>query len=162
MPATAPRRGCGARRSRTSGASMLRRATTRPRSAGPRAKPLEPDEEVYEALCLGLRDYVDKNGFERVLLGLSGGIDSALTACVAADALGSDRVACAVMPSPHSSPETQSDARTLADNLGIERFELRLEPLMEAYDEVLAERVRRAPSRASRRRTSRPGSAATC
>ena len=56
---------------------------------GPRAKPLEVDEEVYEALCLGLRDYVDKNGFERVLLGLSGGIDSALTACVAADALGS-------------------------------------------------------------------------
>ena len=70
---------------------------------GSRAKPLEPDEEVYEALCLGLRDYVDKNGFERVLLGLSGGIDSALTACVAADALGPDRVACAVMPSPHSS-----------------------------------------------------------
>ena len=50
------------------------------RSAVPRAKPLELDEEVYEALCLGLRDYVDKNGFERVLLGLSGGIDSALTA----------------------------------------------------------------------------------
>jgi NAD+ synthase (glutamine-hydrolysing) len=106
---------------------------------GPRAKPLEPDEEVYEALCLGLRDYVDKNGFERVLLGLSGGIDSALTACVAADALGSERVTCAVMPSPHSSPETQRDARQLADNLGIERFELELEPLMEAYDGVLTE-----------------------
>jgi NAD+ synthase (glutamine-hydrolysing) len=105
---------------------------------GPRAKPLEVDEEVYEALCLGLRDYVDKNGFERVLLGLSGGIDSALTACVAADALGSDRVACAVMPSPHSSPATQSDARTLADNLAIDRFEMRLEPLMEGYDEVLS------------------------
>jgi NAD+ synthase (glutamine-hydrolysing) len=105
---------------------------------GPRAKPLELDEEVYEALCLGLRDYVDKNGFERVLLGLSGGIDSALTACVAADALGSDRVACAVMPSPHSSPETQSDARTLADNLAIDRVEMRLEPLMKAYDEVLS------------------------
>jgi NAD+ synthase (glutamine-hydrolysing) len=105
---------------------------------GPRAKPLDVDEEVYEALCLGLRDYVDKNGFERVLLGLSGGIDSALTACVAADALGSDRVVCAVMPSPHSSPETQSDARTLADNLAIERYEMRLEPLMEGYDEVLS------------------------
>jgi NAD+ synthase (glutamine-hydrolysing) len=106
---------------------------------GPRAKPLEPDEEVYEALCLGLRDYVHKNGFERVLLGLSGGIDSALTACVAADALGPERVACAVMPSPHSSPETQRDARQLADNLGIERFELQLDPLMEGYDRVLAE-----------------------
>jgi NAD+ synthase (glutamine-hydrolysing) len=106
---------------------------------GPRAKPLEPDEEVYAALCLGLRDYVDKNGFERVLLGLSGGIDSALTACIAADALGSDRVVCAVMPSPHSSPETQGDARQLADNLEVERFELGLEPLMESYDEILAE-----------------------
>ena len=71
--------------------------------------------------------------------GSPGGIDSALTACVAVDALGSDRVACAVMPSPHSSPETQSDARTLADNLEIDRVEMRLEPLMEAYDRVLSE-----------------------
>jgi NAD+ synthase (glutamine-hydrolysing) len=105
---------------------------------GPRAKPLEPDGEIYAALCLGLRDYVQKNGFERVLLGLSGGIDSALTACVAADALGADRVVCAVMPSPHSSAETQGDARRLADNLGIERYEFELESLMRAYDEVLA------------------------
>jgi len=106
---------------------------------GSRAKPLGPDEEVYEALCLGLRDYVDKNGFDRVLLGLSGGIDSALTACVAVDALGPERVACAVMPSPYSSAETQADARTLADNLRIERFELPVEGLMEAYEEALAE-----------------------
>jgi NAD+ synthase (glutamine-hydrolysing) len=105
---------------------------------GPRAKPLGPDEEVYEALCLGLRDYVDKNGFDRVLLGLSGGIDSALTACVAADALGPERVACAVMPSPHSSEETQGDARMLADNLGIERYELELGSLMKSYDDVLS------------------------
>ncbi len=104
---------------------------------GPRAKPLDRDAEVYQALCLGLRDYVDKNNFEGVLLGLSGGIDSALTVCVAVDALGSDRVRCAVMPSPHSSGETQSDARTLADNLGIERFEFGLEPLMRGYDETL-------------------------
>jgi len=106
---------------------------------GTRAKPLGPDEEVYEALCLGLRDYVEKNGFDRVLLGLSGGIDSALTACVAVDALGPERVACAVMPSPYSSPETQADARTLADNLRIERFELPVEGLMEAYEDALAE-----------------------
>ena len=58
---------------------------------------------MYAALCLGLRDYVEKNEFGGVLLGLSGGIDSALTACVAVDALGSDKVRCAVMPSPHSS-----------------------------------------------------------
>src|SRR6185436_3109556 len=82
---------------------------------GPRAKPLDPDGEVYRALSLGVRDYVDKNGFSKVLLGLSGGIDSALTACIAVDALGSERVACAVMPSPFSSAETQRDARTLAD-----------------------------------------------
>jgi NAD+ synthase (glutamine-hydrolysing) len=106
---------------------------------GPRAKPLEPDAEVYEALCLGVRDYVDKNGFEGVQLGLSGGIDSALTACIAVDALGSERVRCAIMPSPHSSTETQQDARTLADNLEIERFEFELEPLMRAYDEALSE-----------------------
>jgi NAD+ synthase (glutamine-hydrolysing) len=109
---------------------------------GSRAKPLGLDEEVYEALCLGLRDYVDKNGFDRVLLGLSGGIDSGLTACVAADALGPERVACAVMPSPYSSPETQADARTLADTLAIERFELTLGGLMKAYDEALAEPFR--------------------
>ena len=77
---------------------------------GPRAKPLDPDGEVYKALCLGVRDYVDKNGFSKVLLGLSGGIDSALTACIAVDALGAERVACAVMPSPFSSEETQRDA----------------------------------------------------
>jgi NAD+ synthase (glutamine-hydrolysing) len=106
---------------------------------GPRAKPLEPDPEVYGALCLGVRDYVEKNGFRRVLLGLSGGIDSALTAAIAVDALGPERVACAVMPSPFSSPETQDDARRLAENLGIERFELPLEPVMGAYERALAE-----------------------
>jgi NAD+ synthase (glutamine-hydrolysing) len=104
---------------------------------GPRAKPMEPDEEVYTALTVGLRDYVQKNGFDRVLLGLSGGIDSALTACIAVDALGSEHVACAVMPSPHSSRETQEDARRLAGNLGIEHFDLSLEPAMKAYDEIL-------------------------
>jgi NAD+ synthase (glutamine-hydrolysing) len=105
---------------------------------GPRAKPKDPDEEVYSALLLGLRDYVEKNGFERVLVGLSGGIDSALTATVAVDALGSERVACAIMPSPHSSEGTQEDARRIAANLGIESYELPLDEIMEAYGEVLA------------------------
>jgi NAD+ synthase (glutamine-hydrolysing) len=106
---------------------------------GPRAKPADPDTEVYGALCLGLRDYTEKNGFDRVLLGLSGGIDSALTACVAADALGPERVVCAVMPSRFSSAETQGDARRLAENLGAETYEFPLEPLMRAYDEALAD-----------------------
>jgi NAD+ synthase (glutamine-hydrolysing) len=106
---------------------------------GPRAKPMDADEEVYTALVVGLRDYVDKNGFERVLLGVSGGIDSALTAAIAADALGSERVASAVMPSPHSSAETRRDAERIAENLSLERFVLSLEPAMRAYDEVLGE-----------------------
>jgi NAD+ synthase (glutamine-hydrolysing) len=106
---------------------------------GPRAKPMEPDEEVYTALVAGLRDYVDKNGFERVLVGLSGGIDSALTACIAVDALGSERVCCAMMPSPHSSEETRRDALQIAQNLGIQPFDLPLEPAMSAYGEILAE-----------------------
>ena len=89
-----------------------------------------------------MRDYVDKNGFERVVLGLSGGIDSALTACIAVDALGAERVACAVMPSPYSSAETQRDARTLADNLGVERFELPLE----AADAGIRRACSRTPS----------------
>ena len=107
---------------------------------GPRARPMEPDEEVYAALTLGLRDYVGKNGFERVLFGLSGGVDSALVACIAMDALGSERVGCAVMPSPHSSEETQADARRIADTLGIERFDLPIEPVMRAYHATLTER----------------------
>jgi NAD+ synthase (glutamine-hydrolysing) len=106
-------------------------------TGGTRASVKVEEAEVYSALSLGLRDYVEKNGFDRVLLGLSGGIDSALTAAIAVDALGADRVACAVMPSPHSSEETQRDARQLAENLGIEQFELPLEPVMESYDQTL-------------------------
>jgi NAD+ synthase (glutamine-hydrolysing) len=106
---------------------------------GPRAKPLDPDAEVYTALCLGVRDYVEKNEFGHVLLGLSGGIDSALTACIAVDALGADRVHCAVMPSPFSSEETQRDARRMAENLGVKQLELPLEGLMRSYEETLAE-----------------------
>src|SRR4051794_6965239 len=71
---------------------------------------IEPEEaEVYEALKLGLRDYIQKNGFGEVVLALSGGIDSALVALIAVDAVGADRVTCVVMPSPHSSDETQAD-----------------------------------------------------
>jgi NAD+ synthase (glutamine-hydrolysing) len=105
---------------------------------GPRSKPLEIDLEVYTALVLGLRDYVDKNGFERVLLGVSGGIDSALTACIAVDALGNERVVSAVMPSPHSSDDTKRDAHLLAENLDLESFDLPIEATMHAYDDTLA------------------------
>jgi NAD+ synthase (glutamine-hydrolysing) len=106
------------------------------------AQPPEPiapvEAEVYGALCLGLRDYVDKNGFGNVVLGLSGGIDSALVACVAADALGPERVSATVMPSPYSSAATQEDARALAANLGVRLHELPIATVMEAYEQALA------------------------
>jgi NAD+ synthase (glutamine-hydrolysing) len=105
---------------------------------GPVAEPLDRLDEVYAALSLGLRDYADKNGFGRVVCGLSGGIDSGLVACLAADALGPERVAAAIMPSPYSSSATQDDARGLADELGIERIELDIAPIMEAFDTGLA------------------------
>ena len=100
-------------------------------------EPLEPDAEVYEALRLGLRDYVRKNGFDRVLVAVSGGIDSALVTLIAADALGPERVSCVVMPSPHSSEETQADARALVRNLGAHLIEIPIEPAMHAYEELL-------------------------
>ena len=103
------------------------------------AAPLAPEEEVYAALRLGLRDYVEKNGFEHVVIALSGGIDSALVALVAVDALGADRVTCVSMPSPYSSEGTRNDARAIAENLGADLIELSIEDLMGAYDTTLAE-----------------------
>jgi NAD+ synthase (glutamine-hydrolysing) len=105
---------------------------------GPVAELLEPRAEVYEALKLGLHDYVVKNGFRHVVLGLSGGIDSALVACLAIDALGAERVRVTIMPSPYSSEETQRDARALARNRDVEVIELPIGTTMEAYDSVLA------------------------
>ena len=98
---------------------------------------LSPVAEVYAALTLGVRDYVSKNGFDRVVLGLSGGIDSTLVALIASDALGPERVTCVVMPSPFSSEGTQGDARALAANLGVQLLELPIEPAMRAYDTIL-------------------------
>ncbi|HEY3970272.1 MAG TPA: NAD+ synthase [Solirubrobacteraceae bacterium] len=95
------------------------------------------EQEVYEALLLGLHDYVEKNGFGSVVLGLSGGIDSALVACLAADALGAERVNVAIMPSPYSSSATQEDARMLARALGLSTHELTIEPVMDAYTQTL-------------------------
>jgi len=96
-------------------------------------------DEIYKALMLGTRDYVDKNGFQRVVLGLSGGIDSALTAVIAADALGPERVVAVVMPSEFSSPETQSDAVKLAEALGIQRHWIPIREVFEAYKATLAD-----------------------
>ena len=113
-------------------------ATPRARIVARLTEPLAPAEaEIYAALMLGLRDYVEKNGFSHVVLGLSGGIDSALVACLAADALQAERVSAAIMPSPYSSSATQNDARALAAALGIRTHELQIEPVMEAYTMTL-------------------------
>ncbi len=106
-------------------------------AGGPVAEPLPDLDEVYGALVLGLRDYVGKNGFERVLVAVSGGIDSALVAMLAADALGGERVTGVVMPSPHSSEETQADARSIVRNLGAELLEIPIEATMGAYHVAL-------------------------
>jgi NAD+ synthase (glutamine-hydrolysing) len=109
-----------------------------PDGAGcPRAQPLDDLDEVYEALVLGLRDYVAKNGFRHVGVALSGGIDSALVALLAADAVGPERLSCVVMPSPHSSSATQGDARTIARNLGCELLEIEIGPMMSGYERAL-------------------------
>ena len=107
-------------------------------AGGALAPPLADLDEVYSALVLGLRDYVGKNGFGHVGVALSGGIDSALVALLASDAVGPERLSCVVMPSPHSSSGTQGDARTIARNLGCELIEIEIEPMMGGYRRALA------------------------
>ncbi len=108
-----------------------------PPLAAPEAKPenKEYDEaaEVYAALVLGVRDYVKKNGFPRAFVGLSGGIDSALTAAIAVDALGQERVTGVFMPSPITSIESREDSEKLAANLGIELLTIPIKDIYDAY-----------------------------
>ena len=109
------------------------------RVGGERFAPLDELSEVYAALVLGTRDYAEKNGFAKVTLGVSGGIDSALVLLVAVDALGPERVVAVTMPSRYSSEGTQADARRLAGNLGCELLTLPIAGPMGAFDDVLAE-----------------------
>ena len=95
-------------------------------------------EDIYHAMLVGLRDYVDRNRFPGVVLGLSGGIDSALSAAVAVDALGADRVWCVMMPSPYTSQESLDDAAECARLLGCRLDTVRIEPAMQAFDAMLA------------------------
>ena len=100
--------------------------------------PFEPElEQMRQALVLGLRDYVGKNGFGEVVIGVSGGIDSALTAALCADALEPDRVHCVSMPSRYSSEGTRADARRVAESLGCDFRELPIEAAVAAFDGVL-------------------------
>ena len=94
--------------------------------------------EVYSALVLGTRDYVRKNGFDRVCLGVSGGVDSALTAAIACDALSPERVCCVLMPSRFTSRHSLEDAEQLCENLGAERRIIPIEPAHKAFLELLA------------------------
>ncbi|MFA5104677.1 MAG: NAD+ synthase [Candidatus Margulisiibacteriota bacterium] len=106
--------------------------------AGPEVnKPADSPEEIYKALCLGLKDYSRKNGFSKVVLGLSGGIDSALVAAIAADSLGSKNVLAVFMPSQYTSSRSVNDARKLAGNLGIRLVEIGIEKIFSSFLKAL-------------------------
>ena len=99
---------------------------------------LDMDAGIYRALCLGLKDYIGKNGFPGVLLGLSGGIDSALTLAIAVDALGADKVHAVMMPSPYTAQISLDDSREMAKILGVQYDEFSIEPVFESYLETLS------------------------
>ena len=99
---------------------------------------LSREENIYSAMMLGLRDYVAKNGFPGIVIGLSGGIDSALSAAVAVDALGADKVLAVMMPSPYTSADSLEDAAAGAKMLGIRLEQINIEPAMDAFDAMLA------------------------
>jgi NAD+ synthase (glutamine-hydrolysing) len=104
----------------------------------PIAQPLDRHHELYDALVLGTRDYLRKNGFTDVVIGLSGGIDSTLVACIAADAIGPEHVHGVSMPSRYSSDHSKSDAQLLAENLGVDYRTISIEPAFQAYLDMLA------------------------
>jgi NAD+ synthase (glutamine-hydrolysing) len=103
------------------------------------AEPLGELEEMRLAIELGLRDYAGKNGFTDVVLGISGGIDSALTAALATEALGAEHVVCVSMPSRFSSDETRRDARAVAESLGARFLEIPIDPIVDAFGAALAD-----------------------
>ena len=105
---------------------------------GETVAPEDSLSSIYSAMMLGLRDYVEKNHFPGVLIGMSGGIDSGLTAAVAVDALGPDRVHCVMMPSPYTSTESLEDAAAATKLLGCRLDEINIGPAMGAFDEMLS------------------------
>ena len=107
-------------------------------SGGSLAPERTAEEEVYEALKAGVRDYLGKNGFPGAIIGLSGGIDSALTLCVAVDALGVDRVRAVMMPSPYTARMSLDDSREMVRRLGVRYDEIAIEPAMKTFEQMLA------------------------
>jgi NAD+ synthase (glutamine-hydrolysing) len=110
----------------------------RPMLPNPSTVPTDPMHEIYSALCLATRDYVRKNGFQKVLIGLSGGIDSALVACLAADALGPDNVVGVTLPSRFNVAETRADAEEVARNLGVAFHSIPIESTVTEFLKALA------------------------
>ncbi|MFQ5562826.1 MAG: NAD+ synthase [Parvularculaceae bacterium] len=106
--------------------------------SGPEATWARGPEAVYRAVTMGVRDYVEKNRFPGVVIGLSGGVDSALTAAIAVDALGPERVRCVMMPSRYTSKESLEDAAACASALGVSYESISIEPGVAAFDEILA------------------------
>ena len=105
-------------------------------------EPQDEIESVYQALVLGVRDYMEKCGFNTAILGLSGGIDSAVTCCVAVEAVGSDNVVAVTMPGPYSSPGSVEDSTKLAGNLGIKFETIPISPVYKAYIKSLRPHLR--------------------
>jgi NAD+ synthetase len=103
------------------------------------------EASVYQALCLGVRDYVKKNGFPGVVLGLSGGIDSALTLAIAVDALGAGRVRTVMMPSEFTADISLIDAREMADKLGVRHDEMAIKPVFDSFLQALSEEFKGLP-----------------
>ncbi len=114
-------------------------APVRSRTIASQAGLLSEWEEVYRALVLGVRDYVRKNGFQRVVIGLSGGVDSAITAAIAVDALGAENVLGVFMPSPYTSRESREDVHELARRLGIQLRTISVTAIFKSYLRALAD-----------------------
>jgi NAD+ synthase (glutamine-hydrolysing) len=117
--------------------------------AGPIEHAREPEAELWDALVLGVRDYIGKNGFPGVLLGLSGGIDSALVLAVAVDALGKDKVRAVMMPSPYTADISWLDAREMSQRLGVRYDEISISPQFEAFRLSLAKEFAGLPEDAT-------------
>ena len=118
---------------------IVRVDVNEPNSGSVEPRPYDREQELFNGLVLGIRDYFRKTGHTQTVIGLSGGIDSALTTCLAVEALGNKHVTCVSMPSRFSSQHSIDDTATLTENLGVKLVSIPIEELMENYDDVLGE-----------------------
>jgi NAD+ synthase (glutamine-hydrolysing) len=148
-----------ARASRKPAAAGVEPAT--PAAGAWRRRAPEPEAQAWQALVTGVRDYLGKNGFPGAIIGLSGGIDSALVLAIAVDALGADKVRTVMMPSPYTADISWIDARDMAARLGVRYDEIAIAPMFDAFRGSLAPQFAGLP-RTPPKRTCRPASAARC